>query len=232
MSNYRKLITLFRGQVRQTSDAVINANALALLDQQLFETEQSLIAARRDLTHVMAERRMQVLQREQTEGSIEKYTVCARQALARDEVELLEETAQRIAALEERAASADRLIADLAAREADFKAFIRDSGEHLRALRQQQALARVNDTLQRSDNARHQHGAGLTQKLADSRETLAEIETRQQRAQLAWQARCQMDAEMSGDDLDQRLQQAGMMESRNSRTAAVIERLRKGEHTA
>lgn len=226
MSNYRKLMTLIRGQVRHTGDAVINANALALLDQQLFDTEQSLIAARRDLTHVMAERRMQVLQREQTAASIEKYTLCARQALARDEAELLEQTAQRIAALEERANSADRLIADLAARESEFNVFIRESGEHLRALRQQQALARVNDTLQRSDNARHQHGAGLAQKLADSRETLATIEARQQRAQLAWQARRQLDKEESGDDLDLRLQQAGMMDSRDSRTAAVIERLR------
>lgn len=59
MTTITRLFTLFRGQVRAGSEAILDANALALLDQQLFDTEQSLISARRDLAALMAERMLQ-----------------------------------------------------------------------------------------------------------------------------------------------------------------------------
>ena len=46
MTTMTRLFALFRGQVRAGSEAILDANALALLDQQLFDTEQSLISAR------------------------------------------------------------------------------------------------------------------------------------------------------------------------------------------
>ena len=226
MTMMRKMMTLLRGQVRQGTELVLDANALALLDQQLFETEQGLIAARRDLSRLMAERLLQEKQQQQTQAAIDKYERCARDALARDEQQLLNDTAARIAELEQRRDRQSGLIAELGEREREFQQFIRDTGEALRELRQQQAQARVADRLQRTSSSIGGQGRSLAGKLEDSRDTLQRLQQRQQRAQLEWQAQCSLDAEQQGSSLDQRLQAAGILASRQSRQQEIIQRLR------
>ena len=51
---WNKLKTLMRGQARVSMEQIVNANDMLLLDQQLYETEQSLRDARRQLARLPA----------------------------------------------------------------------------------------------------------------------------------------------------------------------------------
>lgn len=226
MNTFNKVVTLFRGQLRQGTENLLDANALALLDQQLFDTEQCLISARRDLARLMAERRLQEKQLVQTCDAISRYEECARGAMQMQQQGLLQETAERIAELEQRRDQEQQLITELSQREQEFQEFIRDSGENLRTLRQQQALVRVSDRMHRSSNRLQGHGKGLADQLSGSRETLMRIEERQQRARFEWQAMGEVQCQVEGEGLDQRLQAAGLMASKQSRAAEVIARLK------
>jgi phage shock protein A len=225
MNTISKMLTLFRGQVRAGSEAILDANALALLDQQLFDTEQSLIGARRDLAALMAERMLQEKQRQQHQQAIQKYEQCAREALARGDDALAFDTAERVAELEARCQQCHEQIAELHQREREFRQFIRDAGDTLVELRQQQAVTRVADRIHRSSRRLTGASDGLAERLEASRDTLERIQSRQQRARLEWQARRDLQQESTGSGLDARLQAAGLLDGKQRRTEAVLARL-------
>ena len=226
MTTITRLFTLFRGQVRAGSEAILDANALALLDQQLFDTEQSLISARRDLAALMAERMLQEKQLQQHRQALSKYEQCARDALASGNEALALETAERVAELEGRSQQCREQIAELTQREQEFRQFIREAGDTLVELRQQQAVSRVADRLHRSSRRLTGASNGLAERLDTSRETLERIQSRQQRARLEWQANRELQQEASGKGLDQRLQEAGLLDGKKRRAEAVLARLR------
>lgn len=227
MTQFNRLMTLLRGRVRASTDAVLDANALALLDQQLFDTEQALIRARRDLAALMAERTLADKQYQRAHAEQQRYESHALAALRQDNPVLAEETAGRVAELEEQCHALQGQIAGLRDREAEFRAFIAEAGQTLASLRQQQALARVSERMQRSTRTLAGGSAGLQQRLDDSRATLARIQERQDRARAEWQAHQQLDREAGHADLDARLEQAGILHGRRHAQEQILARLKE-----
>ena len=58
MSIFTKLITLFRGTAHEAGAAVVDANALKILDQEIRDADNALGRARDDLATLVAKRRM------------------------------------------------------------------------------------------------------------------------------------------------------------------------------
>ena len=69
---WNKLKTLMRGQARVSMEQIVNANDMLLLDQQLYETEQSLRDARRQLARLMAEQKLNRRRSDELLGQIKK----------------------------------------------------------------------------------------------------------------------------------------------------------------
>jgi len=128
MSLFNKLVTLTRGGARETAQALIDANGLRILAQEVCDYEQSLIVSRRELTQLVAERlrteREAAQQREQIALREQQLAV----ALSRDQPQevtllagwiaeqepLLQRTEARVAALrndEQRLTQQQRLAA-------------------------------------------------------------------------------------------------------------------------
>lgn len=229
MGTMKKLMTLFRGQVRQGAEALVDANALALLDQQLFDTEQTLIGARRDLAALMAERKLLQVQAERTCADIARYEGYTREALARDEAALAQDTAVQVADMEDNLSQVQAQLEELAAREREFRGIIERAGQALGALRQQQAVARVSDRIHDVSGRVGDGGSSLQARLAQSEETLARIQARQARARALWQAHGELEQVARGDALQQRLEQAGIVRGRQQRAAEVLARIQAAE---
>lgn len=227
MSTFRRLMTLMRGQARRGGEAVLDANALALLDQQLFETEQGLIAARRDLSSLMAERKLQDRRRGELAGRMKQYEGYVSAALEKQDEALAMETAEKVAELEERHNQLSARIEELDGREQEFRRFIADAADNLRELRQQQAVARVSERITNSSRRLGDAGNGLSRRLEESRETLDRIQARQERARLEWEAGRELADETGNGSLEQRLERAGIIAGREGRAREMVERLRQ-----
>lgn len=220
-------MTLMRGQARRGGEAVLDANALALLDQQLFETEQGLIAARRDLSSLMAERKLQDRRRGELAERMQQYEGYVSAALEKQDEALAMETAEKVAELEERHTQLSARIEELDGREQEFRRFIADAADNLRELRQQQAVARVSERITHTSRRLGDTGNGLSRRLEESRETLDRIQARQERARLEWEAGRELAGETGNGSLEQRLERAGIIDGREGRAREMVERLRQ-----
>ena len=101
---WNKLKTLMRGQARVSMEQIVNANDMLLLDQQLYETEQSLRDARRQLARLMAEQKLNRRRSDELLGQIGYYEKGARQALAASKDALALDIGKRLADLEQQQA--------------------------------------------------------------------------------------------------------------------------------
>ena len=58
MSLWSKIFTLFRGTATAVGQAVVDANAIRILDQEIRDASAALVRSREDLTKIMAQRRL------------------------------------------------------------------------------------------------------------------------------------------------------------------------------
>ena len=100
MSIFSKLITLFRGTAYDAGAAVVDANALRILDQEIRDADNSLGRARDDLATLVAKRRMTEKELQNLKDQSARYEGSARAALAKGDETLALEVATRISELE------------------------------------------------------------------------------------------------------------------------------------
>ena len=222
---WNKLKTLLRGQARVQMEQIVNANDMLLLDQQLYESEQSLREARRQLARLMAQQTLNKRRQEELAASINRYEECARQALRQQDEALALDTGQRIAELEEHYQRHEKQARVLGQQEGEYHRFIQQAADQLKTLRQEQALARSQDALYGQADSRRDQGDGLARRLSDSQQTLQQIQQRQEECRLLWQSEQQL-AGTGSDALDQRLAEAGIGDLRHQRAHDILARLR------
>lgn len=226
---WNKLKTLMRGQARVSMEQIVNANDMLLLDQQLYETEQALRDARRQLARLMAEEKINQRRSGDLSASIRHYENGARQALEADNDELALDIGQRLAELEQQQTRLAQQGVTLEQQKTEFQSFIKQAADKLKSLRQEQSLARTQEALFGESRQRENEHRGLAQRLCDSQETLQQIQQRQEECRLLWQSEVQMGADMTtacADSLDQRMAEAGIGDHQSQRAREIIESLK------
>src|SRR5690349_14641511 len=113
MSMWSKLITLLRGGAYEAGEAVVDANALRILDQEIRDADNALNRARDDLATLVAKRRMMEKDLQNLQDQSRRYESSARAALAKGDQALAREVAQRIADLETEANTKTPQLADM-----------------------------------------------------------------------------------------------------------------------
>ncbi|EKF73657.1 hypothetical protein A11A3_12480 [Alcanivorax hongdengensis A-11-3] len=224
---WNKLKTLMRGQARVGMEQIVNANDMLLLDQQLYESEQALREARRQLARLMAERKLNETRRQELQTRIHRYEDCARQAMDQGDDGLALDTGERIAELEAQHQRHQQQAQVLDQQEDEYRRFIQQAVEQLKTLRQEQCLARSQEALYGQAGSRRQQSEGLARRLTDSQQTLQQIQQRQEENRLLWQSEQQL-ASAGQDSLDQRLAAAGIGDSHPQRAREILARLRRG----
>lgn len=180
MSILNQLLTIMRGRAREAAEAVIDANALALLSQQLHECEAVLLQARQDLTRVVAER----IAVEREIGDLENLArdreIRIRQALVRGDEAGALELAQRLAVEETRLARSrdnrDRLLTH----EREVGDALRAAADQVRDQRRELGLLKATAHAQRATTRLHGEAAPLADHLWGAEETSARIRRSQQ----------------------------------------------------
>ncbi|MED5239814.1 MAG: PspA/IM30 family protein [Pseudomonadota bacterium] len=229
---WTKMKTLMRGQARVSVEQIVNANDMLLLDQQLYETEQSLRDARRQLARLMAEEKLNQRRAGELVKQVHHYEDGARQALAADNDSLALDIGKRLADLEQQQNRLAQQGVTLEQQKTEFQRFIKQAADTLKSLRQEQSMARTQEALFGDSRQRNQQQQGLTQRLCDSQQTLQQIQQRQEECRLLWQSEVQLGADMSasgGDSLDQRMAEAGIGDSQTRRAEEILAGLREAK---
>ena len=218
--------TLLRGAVAEAEEAVFDANAIRLLEQQLRDAAAALEHSRRELACAMAHQASEERAVAALSARISELEDGGRQALVGDRADLAEEAATVIAATEderaERQAAVDRFSADVRR----LKQLSEDGRRRLMDLRRGLEMARAQESLHRAGvNGRRALATG-TGALREAEETLSRIRELNMRDEDVASALDELERQASNKDFDERLAAAGFGAAKRTDPADVLARMR------
>jgi phage shock protein A len=211
MSMWSKLITLLRGGAYDAGAAVVDANALRILDQEIRDADNALNRARDDLATLVARRRMLEKELGNLQDQSKRYESSARAALAKGDQDLAREVAQRIADLELEASQKTPQLAEMKVAEEKMHQTIATTQQRVENLRREIDVVKVNESVQRAQAAVAARGTGAQASLGSAADSLKRIKEKQAVRDERFKAAAELEDKRTGADLDAKLQAAGIL---------------------
>ena len=214
MAIWSKLFTLGRASAHEATAAVVDANALRILDQEIRDADKAQGKARDDLAGLVARRRILEAEVESFRVQASKYEASARAAVAKGDMDLARQVAQRIADLEQEVAMKAPQVADMRQAEEQIHTAIAATDRKIEQLRREVDVVRVNESVQKAQATVAASGAGSS--LGSAAESLARIRERQMIRGEKIRAAGELEDRRTGADLDEKLRLAGILPGQSS----------------
>ena len=217
--------TLARGAAAQVEEAVFDANAVRILEQQLRDAAGALEQSRRELACAMAHQASEERAVAMLSERIKELETSGRKAIDAGRDDLAEEVAIEIAATEDERTERS----DAAKRGSDeirrLRQLVEEGRKRLLELRRGLELTRAQEALRRAGaNGRRAIASGRGA-LREAETTLARIRATQAKEQDIAAALDELEGG-PGRDLEARLDKAGLGSAKRTNPADVLKRLR------
>jgi len=216
MTMWSKLFALVRGTAHEAGGAVVDANALRILDQEIRDADAALGKARDDLATLVARRRVLEKEVQSFRDQAARYEGSARAALAKGDETLAREVAQRIADLEQDVTLKEPQLAEMRAAEDKMHQIIAATQQKVEGLRREIDVVKVNESVQRAQASVVAGGAGATAALGSAADSLKRIKERQAIRDERFKASAELEDRRTGADLDAKLRNAGILPGQSS----------------
>lgn len=218
--------TLLRGAASEAEEAVFDANAIRVLEQQLRDAAASLEHARRELACAMAYQASEERAVAALDARIAELERAAREALDAAREDLATEVATVIAATEDERELRTDSVGKFAADVRRLKQLSEDGRLRLADLRRGLEMARAQEALRRAGaNGRRALSVG-SGALREAETTLVRIREIQAREEDVTAALDELDNRQNGRDLADRLAEAGFGSIKKTKPADVLARLK------
>jgi phage shock protein A len=231
MSVLSKLVTLFRGSVRELGESVIDANGTRIYEQEIVDARNAIAQAKQDLTLVMAKEMQAAREIERLKGEMLRFEAMAVDALNKDKQDLAEEVALRVAELEGEMEAQVRAHSDYAMKVGKLKELIKTGENRIREHERELAMAKTTESVYRATATIAQNVGAGGSKLMTAKESLDRIKQRHQDLSDRMMAAEQLDSETGTKALENKLAAAGIGENAE-RKSRVMERIRARQAAA
>lgn len=224
--------TLLRGAASEAADALFDAHAIRVLEQNLRDAAAALEHSRRELACAMAHQAGEERAVEALEARIAELVAAAGEALDGQREDLAADVATVIAATEDETAMRKAAVDKFAADVRRLKQLSDDGRLRLQDLRRGLEMARAQDALRRAgaNGRRALHiGSGA---LREAEATLVRIRDVQAKQDDVAAALDELDQRESGRDLTDRLAAAGFGRMKKTKPADVLARLKAARTAA
>jgi phage shock protein A len=225
MSIWAKLFTAIRGSANEAGEAVVDRQALRILDQQIRDAETSLAKAQTDLAGLMGRVKLtrdKVLDLQQKHA---RDMAVIERALEQGQEQLATELAERIAVLEGELSREQASLQQLSSKENELKATVVKIRQNIQAMKREIETVKVTESVQKAQEQIVNHGAGAASTLNNAAASLQRIKERQAARSAQFEAADKLADIQSGGDLDRRLADAGLLDGPGS-GASVLARLK------
>ena len=216
MAIWTKLFALVRGTAHEAGGAVVDANALRILDQEIRDADNALGKARDDLAALVARRRVLEKEVQSFRDQASRYEGSARAALAKGDEALAREVAQRIADLEQEVTLKEPQLGEMRAAEDRMHQIIAATQQKVEGLRREIDVVKVNESVQRAQASVVSGGSGATAALGSAADSLKRIKERQAIRDEKFKAAAELEDMRTGADLDAKLRNAGIRPGQSS----------------
>lgn len=225
MSILQKIITLFRGTATEAGQAVVDRNAIRILDQEIRDAQNALLKSRDDLAKIMAQRNLSERRLEDKGKKAAEYEGYVRGALAKGDEGLAREVATKLAPLEGEIDADRKVIASYDENIRTLQSAIRQTEGNLARLKQQIDAVKVTESVQRAQSAISARHSGTHSKMRTALDSLERIKERQAEQAARLEAAHQLAGSDGDEELRVRLSNAGLLEDAAS-ADSVLARLR------
>ena len=213
---WKQLVTLFRGTAHEAGQAVVDAKALTILDQQIRDAAQAQAKARDDLATLTAKRRLIEKDVEALTGQVVRYEGSARAAMAKGDMALAREVAERLATIETEITGKRPQAEEMRQAEERIRGLIKQGDGKIEALRREVEIVRANDSLQKAQAAVATNYNGTVSSLGSAADSLKRLRERQAIQDEKFRASAELEDMRSGGDLDAKLRDAGLLEGHSN----------------
>ena len=225
MRVFTKLVTAVRGSAREAAEAVVDANAIRIFGQEIYDCEAAIQQAKCDLSRVVAEKLRLQRDIEAVEAVITRRENEAAKAVTAGEDALAREVAVRIADEERVLLDQRDKLRQLDAYQARLEKTLRSASarvqDYQRELRMVQATASAQTASHRVAGSTHT----IVTRTADMQSSLERIKQTQQAMADQMDALAQVERAVAGRDLDEHLRTAGCSQNGDP-AATVLERIK------
>ncbi|MFU6377082.1 PspA/IM30 family protein [Metapseudomonas otitidis] len=225
MSIWKKIITAVRGGASEVGEAIVDANAIRILEQEMRDADKAVLQARNGLVDIKAKQKLSQQRLESLGNDIANWESKATAALNKGEEGLALECANKIAELEAQR-DQEKNQAEQFGKQADMlHAQVNKAEGQLKSLKQQIEMAKAREVVQRARVATAEATGGANGKVESALDSLNRLRQRQDEQDARLAAAEEMQTAANGGDLERRLQEAGIGAQSGS-AADVLARLK------
>lgn len=226
MNVWSKMLTALRGGANEVGEAVVDSQALRILDQEIRDADVELRKSKEALAEIMAKQKLASDKVNKSAASIAEYEQYALKALDAGNETLAKEVAEKIANLEIEQASEREQAEGFAASVAQLRKAVTQAEGNIKRLKQQVDTVKATESVQKAQMAVAQRYGGSQAKLQTAVESLERIKQMQAERAAKMEASAELAATSAPDDsLEAKLRAAGI-KADNASADSVLARLK------
>jgi phage shock protein A len=226
MSIFRKLITAVRGGATEVGEAIVDTQAIRILEQELRDSKTALNDAKTNLTAIMAEKMGIDRKVKDLSGKIKEHEGYAIQAMDKGDEDLALEVANKIAEFEHELNIQQGILDGYESKVTTLKKMIRQTERNIQAMDREISVVKTTEKVQKANDLASAKFSGSNSALRSATDSLERIKARQQKREDQATAALELESEENGDDLQERLKKAGIVDSASS-GSSILDRLKK-----
>jgi phage shock protein A len=207
----KKLWTALKGGVNEATEAAADSQSIRILDQELREAKNELVACDQNLAKIMAKRKLTEKKVVSLNEEVVTYTNHAITASEKGDEALALECAEKVADLEVALATEQEILNGFSQSEKALKENIQKAKTNVRRMEQQIDQIKATASVQKAQVAVSSRHMGANSKVKTALDSLDRIKQKQQEKAAELEAAEEMAAEESGSSLDARLKASGIV---------------------
>jgi len=231
MSIFNKLITAIRGGATEAGQAIVDTQAIRILDQELRDSKKALNDAKTSLTAIMAEKMGVERKVKELQGKISEHEGYAIKAMDKNDDALALDVANKIAEFEYDLNIQQGILDGYETKVTNLKKMIRQTERNIQGMEREISVVKTTDKVQKANELAAAKFSGSNSSLSSATDSLERIKARQQKREDQAAAALELESEENGDDLQARLKNAGIVDS-DASGSSVLERLKQQRERA
>lgn len=213
MNILTKIITALRGGLTEAGEAVIDSQALRILDQEVRDASEELKKSKDGLAEIMARQKVSEEKCNDLKAKITEHEGYAVKALEKNDEGLAREVATKIADMENQLSSEQAAGKGYADSAAKLRVAIKQADANIKRLRQQADTVKATASVQRAQVAVAERHSGSESRLQTAMDSLERIKEKQALKAAQINAANELAEETSDSSLQSRLEEAGIVSS-------------------
>ena len=225
MNVWAKMITALRGGVNEAGEAIIDTQALRILDQEIRDAGDELNGSKNALAEIMARHKLSQEKASQIESQVAEHEGYVLKALEQDNEALAIEIAEKVAALENQLVTEQEAGAGFKDSAERLREAVNQAEHNIRHLKQQVDTVKAVDNVQRAQAAVAERFSGTNSKLRTAMDSLERIKEKNALRAAKMSAAQELADEVPDTSLTRKLQAAGIA-PQDKQASDVLARLK------